>query len=401
MTRRIYLDNHATTPCDPRVVEAMLPYFSERFGNAASRTHLFGWEAEEAVEVAREVVAHVINAQPKEIIFTSGATESNNLAIKGVASARNFKGHIITTVIEHPSILSCCKSLQKQGVPITYLRVDKHGSVDLQQLADAITADTILISIMAANNEIGTIADLEKIGNIAKENNVLLHTDAAQAFGKIPIDVEKMNISLLSFTGHKIYGPKGIGGLYVRSKGAKTLLQPIIEGGGHERNLRSGTLNVPGIVGTGKASEIYLKEREKEAEHLARLRQRLYDGIKHEIDDIILNGHPQQRLPGNLNLSFPSVDGQALLMALGNEIALSSGSACTTSIPRPSHVLKAIGLSDELIHSSLRFGIGRFNTVEEIDYTIDRVVNEVRRLRKVSSNFSLKNREPRVASSAN
>jgi cysteine desulfurase len=378
----IYLDNHATTPVDPRVLDAMLPYFTETFGNAASKNHVFGWEAEAAVDGAREQVAKLIGAaSPREIVFTSGATESDNLAIKGAAEANRDKGNrIVTCVTEHKAVLDSCKVLAKHGFEVTYLPVNSDGVVDLQRLCAALTDGTILISIMAANNEIGTIQPIKEIGRLAKEKGILFHTDATQAIGKFPINVEEIGIDLLSLSAHKMYGPKGVGALYVRSSKPRVRLAAIIDGGGHERGMRSGTLNVPGIVGLGTCCALALKEMSAEGERLTGLRERLKDGILSQIDEAYINGHPLQRLPGNLNMSFAYVEGESLLMAL-KEIAVSTGSACTSASLEPSYVLKAIGLEDELAHSSIRFGLGRFNTEAEIDYTVQRVLEEVRRLR--------------------
>jgi cysteine desulfurase len=384
----IYLDNHATTPVDPRVLETMLPYFTEKFGNAASRSHAYGWESEAAVDTAREQVAKLIGASSsREIIFTSGATESDNLAIKGVADSYRQKGnHIITCVTEHKAVLDSCKVLEKHGCQVTYLRVNSEGLIDLQALKDALTERTILISVMAANNEIGTIQPVKAIGRLAKERGILFHTDATQAVGKIPIDVEEMDIDLLSATAHKMYGPKGIGTLYVRSTKPRVKLIPIIDGGGHERGMRSGTLNVPGIVGLGKACELAQQEMNGEAKRLLALRERLKEGILRELEEVFIHGHPTQRLPGNMNMSFAYVEGESLLMAL-KEIAVSTGSACTSASLEPSYVLRAIGVTDELAHTSIRFGLGRFNTEDEIDYTIRRVVEEVNRLRGISPSY--------------
>src|SRR6266496_1615309 len=380
----IYLDNHATTPVDPRVLAAMLPYFADKFGNAASKSHVFGWEAEAAVDGAREQIAKSIDAaSAREIIFTSGATESDNLAIKGVAEANRDKGnHIVTCATEHKAVLDSCKVLEKHGFQVTYLPVDSYGVIDLRRVRDALTDKTILISIMAANNEIGTIQSIKEIGSLAKEKGILFHTDATQAIGKIPINVQDMDIDLLSLTAHKMYGPKGIGALYVRSK-PRIRLAAIIDGGGHERGMRSGTLNVPGVVGLGACCELGQKEMSAEGEHLTALRERLKAGILSQLDEVYINGHPLRRLPGNLNMSFAYIEGESLLMAL-KEIAVSTGSACTSASLEPSYVLKAIGLEDELAHSSIRFGLGRFNTEGEIDYTVQRVVEEVRRLRAIS-----------------
>jgi cysteine desulfurase len=380
----IYLDNHATTPVDPRVLEAMLPYFTERFGNAASKSHAFGWEAEAAVDTAREQIAKVIGAAAKEIVITSGATESDNLAIKGVADAYRDRGnHIVTCVTEHKAVLDSCKVLQKHGLQVTYLPVQPDGLVDLERLRESLTDGTILISLMAANNEIGTINPIKEIGRLAKEKNILFHTDATQGVGKLPINVEQMDIDLLSLTAHKMYGPKGVGALYVRSTKPRVRLTPMIDGGGHERGMRSGTLNVPGIVGLGKACEISQKEMSAEGERLIALRERLKEGILAELDEVYINGHPVERLPGNLNMSFAYIEGESLLMGL-KEIAVSTGSACTSASLEPSYVLKALGVSDELAYSAIRFGLGRFTTAEEIDFTIRRVVEEVRRLREIS-----------------
>ena len=381
----IYLDNHATTPVDPRVLEAMLPYFTACFGNAASKNHAFGWEAEAAVDTAREQVAKLIGANsPREIVFTSGATESDNLAIKGVAESYRDRGnHIVTCVTEHKAVLDSCKVLEKRGFQLTYLPVNADGLIELQRLRDALTDKTILISIMAANNEIGTIQPVKEIGRLAKEKNILFHTDATQGVGKFPINVDAMGIDLLSLTAHKMYGPKGTGALYVRSSKPRVKLTPMIDGGGHERGMRSGTLNVPGIVGLGKACELAQKEMAAESERLMALRERLKNGILAELDDVYINGHALRRLAGNLNMSFAYIEGESLLMGL-KEIAVSTGSACTSASLEPSYVLKAIGVADELAHSAIRFGLGRFNTVEEIDYTVKRVVEEVRRLREIS-----------------
>jgi cysteine desulfurase len=386
----IYLDNHATTPVDPRVLDAMLPYFTEKFGNAASKNHVFGWEAEAAVDLAREQVGRLIGARAREIIFTSGATESDNLAIKGIAESYRDRGnHIVTCVTEHKAVLDSCKVLEKRGFQVTYLPVNSDGFVDLGRLREALTDRTILLSIMAANNEIGTIQPMPKIGRLAKEKGILFHTDATQAVGKIPIDVEEMGIDLLSLTAHKMYGPKGVGALYVRSSKPRVKLPAIIDGGGHERGMRSGTLNVAGIVGLGKSCELAQKEMSAEGERLTALRERLRDGIRNRLGEVYVNGHLLQRLPGNLNMSFAHVEGESLLMAL-KEIAVSTGSACTSASLEPSHVLKAIGLKDELAHTSIRFGLGRFNTEDEIDYTIQRVVEEVGRLRELSPVYKAK-----------
>jgi cysteine desulfurase len=380
--RHVYMDAHATTPVDPRVLEAMLPCFTERFGNAASR-HLWGWDAERAVDLAREQVAALIGASPKEIIFTSGATESDNLALKGAAEFHRESGdHIVTQATEHRAVLDPCRALERRGCRVTCLPVDRYGRVSPEQVREALTDQTVLVSLMAANNEIGTLQPLREIGRICREKGVLFHTDAAQAVGRIPVHVEEMGIDLLSLSAHKIYGPKGIGALYVRSRRPRARLAPQMDGGGHERGLRSGTLNVPGIVGLGKACEVCGQEMETEGARMRRLRDRLRDGILGPLSDVSLNGHPEDRLPGNLNLSFANVEGELLLMGL-KEIALSSGSACTSATMEPSHVLRALGVGDDLAHSSLRFGLGRFNTEEEVDYVAGRVVQEVTRLREM------------------
>jgi cysteine desulfurase len=385
----IYMDNHATTPMDPRVLEAMLPYFTETFGNAASRNHSFGWAAEEGVENARAQVARLINADSKEIVFTSGATESDNLAIKGVAEMYKEKGdHIITSVVEHKAVLDTCKRLEKDGYRVTYLPVDDMGLVRLEDLQDAITDKTILISIMYANNEIGVINPIGEIGRIAHERGVLFHTDAVQGVGKVPTDVQAMNVDLLSLTGHKIYGPKGCGALYVRKKGPRVRLTPQMDGGGHERGMRSGTLNVPGIVGLGKACQLCLNEMAEESKRLTYLRDKMIREITKQLPNSYLNGHPTQRLPHNVNISFAYVEGESLLMGL-KEVALSSGSACTSASLEPSYVLKALGVGDELAHSSIRYGLGRFNTEEEVDYVTARTIETVNRLREMSPLWEL------------
>jgi cysteine desulfurase len=390
----IYLDNHSTTSLDRRVLDAMLPYFTEVYGNAASRNHCFGWEAEAAVDQARGQIARLIGASsPKEVVFTSGATESDNLAIKGVAEAYRDKGnHIITCATEHRAVLDSCKALERRGCTVTYLPVDARGSLNLERLSAAITEKTILISLMAANNEIGTLHPIKEIGRIAKEKEIVFHSDGAQAVGKIPVGVEEMGIDLLSISAHKMYGPKGVGALYVRSKRPKVRLAPIIDGGGHERGLRSGTLNVPAIVGFGAACEIAGRELLDETERLIQLRERLKNGILSRLDEVYINGDPSGRLPGNMNLSFAHVEGESLLMAL-KDIALSAGSACTSASLEPSHVLRALRLEENLIHSSIRFGLGRFNTDEEIDYTVERVVQEVSRLRQLSPFYASARRE--------
>jgi cysteine desulfurase len=385
----IYMDNHATTPMDPRVLEAMLPYFMEKFGNAASRNHPFGWAAEEAVENAREQVAKLIGATVKEIIFTSGATESDNLAIKGVAEMYREKGnHIITAVTEHKAVLDTCKRLEKYGYRVTYMPVQKNGLVDLEELKKAIDDKTILVTIMAANNEIGVLQPWAEIGKICRERGVLFHTDGVQAIGKVPIDVNKDNIDLMSITAHKIYGPKGVGALYVRRKNPRVQISPIIDGGGHERGMRSGTLNVAGIVGLGKACEIAREEMSAEGKRLGGLRDRLKERIMSRLDETYINGSMEHRLPGNLNISFAYVEGESLLMGI-NDVAVSSGSACTSATLEPSYVLKALGTGDDLAHSSIRFGIGRFNNEAEVDYVADRVCETVERLRELSPLYEM------------
>src|SRR5215472_2894703 len=383
----VYMDNHATTQVDPRVLEAMLPYFTEKFGNAASRNHEFGWKAEEAVEIARGQIARLIHASPREIIFTSGATESINLALKGAAETHRDAGDlIITQATEHKAVLDVCKGLEESRLDVTYLPVDEDGLIDLETLQRAITPKTFLISIMHANNEIGVIQPIEEIGEIAKEGRVLFHVDAAQSVGKIPVDVEKFGIDLLSISAHKIYAPKGVGALYVRRKNPRVEIAPMIDGGGHERGLRSGTLNVPGIVALGKACDICQKEMAEESERLRRLRDRLKDAIASRLEDTFVNGSMSHRLPNNLNVSFAGVEGDALLMGI-SDVAVSSGSACTSATLEPSHVLRALGVSEDLAHSSIRFGLGRFNTEEEVEYVADRVVETVKRLRELSPMF--------------
>ena len=381
----IFMDNHSTTPVDPRVVEDMLPYFTTKFGNAASRSHKFGWEAEEAVDYARERIARIIGAKDsKEIVFTSGATESDNLALKGVAEFYEDKGnHIITTVTEHKAVLDTCKRLEKQGCQVTYLPVAKDGLVDPDDVKKAITDKTILVSIMLANNEIGTVQPLEAIGRITRERGVLLHTDAVQGIGKVEFDVQKMNVDLASLTAHKIYGPKGIGALYVRRSKPRVRLVAQMDGGGHERGNRSGTLPVPLIVGFGRACEIMTTEGKAENARLVALRERLRARIMGKLDEVYINGSMEHRLPGNLNISFNFVEGEGLMMAI-KDVAVSSGSACTSASLEPSYVLRALGVGDELAHSSIRFGLGRFNTEEEVDYVADLVVQKVQRLRELS-----------------
>ncbi len=390
----IYLDNNATTPMDPRVLEAMLPYFTDVFGNAASRNHEFGWKAEAAVESARETIATAIGADPKEIVFTSGATESDNLAIKGVAEMYRSKGdHIITATTEHKAVLDTCKALERNGFRVTYLTVDKEGFIDLDQLREAITDKTTLVTIMHGNNEIGTIQDIKAIGAICRERGVLFHTDATQTVGKIPFNVDELNVDLASFTAHKMYGPKGCGALYVRKRKPRVRLVAQMDGGGHERNMRSGTLNVPGIVGFGKALEIAMAEMEQDTAHAVRLRDRLWNAFRGALDELYINGpdpltHPEKRLPGNLNVSFAYVEGEAMMMGI-RDIAVSSGSACTSASLEPSYILKALGVGEDLAHTSIRFGIGRFTTEEEIDYTVAQVVDAVQKLREMSPLYEM------------
>lgn len=380
----IYLDHNATTPCDPRVVEAMIPYFTNSFGNAASRNHPFGWQAEEAVDYAREQVAKLIGADPKEIIFTSGATEGDNLAIKGVFEMYASKGnHIITCNIEHKAVLDTCKHIEKEGGEVTYLKVMPNGLIDLAELEAAIKPTTILIAIMYANNEIGTIMPVKEISAIAKKHGVLFFTDAVQAVGKVPVDVNKDGIDLLAFTAHKMYGPKGVGALYVRRKNPRVKVTAQIDGGGHERGMRSGTLNVPGIVGFGKACEICSTEMAEETARISKLRDKLQNELL-KIEESYLNGDKEHKLPHVTNISFKYVEGEGLMMGFNKNIAVSSGSACTSASLEPSYVLKALGLGDDLAHSSLRFGLGRFTTEEQIDYTIEQVTNTVNKLRDMS-----------------
>ena len=386
---RIYLDYSATTPLDHRVFEKMTPYFLESFGNAASRNHSYGWQAEEAVETAREQVAKLIGASSKEIIFTSGATESDNMALLGIAEMYKEKGdHIITCVTEHKAILDPALYLESKGCKVTFLEVDENGMISLEELENAITDKTILISIMMVNNETGTIQPVKKIGEIARKHDVFFHTDATQACGKIPVDVEEMNIDLLSLSAHKIYGPKGVGAIYVRRRKPRVRLAPIIHGGGHERGMRSGTLNVPGIVGLGAACELSMNEMKSETEKILALRDRLYKGITDKIDYIVLNGHSTERVPGNLNISFSYIEGESLMIGIEG-IAVSSGSACTSASLEPSYVLKSMGLNDELAHSSIRFSIGRFTTEAEIDETVDRITAIAQRLRDMSPLYEM------------
>lgn len=378
--RPIYLDNQATTPVDDRVLAAMLPYFTERFGNPSSVGHIYGWEAEAAIKQAREILANAIHASPEEIIFTSGATEANNLAIKGVAESYFDRGrHIITLQTEHNAVLDPCHYLRSLGFDVTFLPVESDGLIDLNLLEKTLRSDTILVSVMAANNEIGVLQPLEAIGDLCHAHQVLFHTDAAQAIGKIPLDVEAMHIDLMSLTAHKVYAPKGIGALYVRRRNPRVQIAPQIHGGGHERGLRSGTLYPPQIVGFAKAVELAIAEMSSESQRLTELRGRLWQRVS-QLDGIQLNGHATQRLPGNLNISIKGIDGQALLLGVQPMIAVSSGSACTSAKIEPSHVLRALGLPDELAYASMRFGIGRFNTVEEVDRAADVVIETVRSL---------------------
>ena len=385
----IYMDNHATTPVDPRVFKAMTPYLTNVFGNSASRNHSFGWEAEEAVDKARKQVADLIGATPKEIVFTSGATESDNLALKGVAQMYAEKGnHIITAATEHKAILDTCKRLEKEGLRVTYLALQQNGLIDLEQLKAAITDKTILISIMHANNEIGVLQPIREIGKIAHERGVLFHTDATQSVGKVPINVLEDNVDLASISAHKMYGPKGVGALYVRRRNPRVQLTAQMDGGGHERGMRSGTLNIPGIVGLGEACALCQKEMAGEAKRLSELRDRLKDRLLAALDEVYINGTLEHRLPNNLNISFAYVEGESLLMGI-NDIAVSSGSACTSATLEPSYVLKALGAGDDLAHSSIRFGLGRFNTQEEVDYVADKVIDVVKKLRELSPLYEM------------
>jgi len=389
VTLPIYMDNHATSPMDPRVLEAMIPFFTQKFGNAASRNHSFGWEAEQAVENAREQIAKLIGASAREIIFTSGATESNNLAIKGIAEMYKERGnHIITQVTEHKAVLDTCKRLEKYGYRVTYLPVKADGLIDMEDLKRAIDDKTILVSIMAANNEIGVLQPVAEIGKLCHEKGVIFHSDAVQAVGKIPVDVNAMNIDVLSLTAHKIYGPKGVGALYVRRRNPRVQISAQIDGGGHERGMRSGTLNVPGIVGLGKACEIAGEEMATEAARLQEMRDSLRNKLESALDYVEVNGSWEHRLPGNLNMSFVYVEGESLLMGI-NDVAVSSGSACTSATLEPSYVLKALGLGDDVAHSSIRFGLGRFNTQAEVDYVGDKVIGIVKKLRELSPLYEM------------
>ncbi len=385
----IYMDNHATTPLDPRVLEAMMPYFTGKFGNAASRNHSFGWEAEQAVETAREQIAKLIGATAKEIIFTSGATESDNLAIKGIAEMYRERGnHIITQVTEHKAVLDTCKRLEKYGYRVTYLPVKADGLIDLEDLKRAIDDKTILVSIMAANNEIGVLQPIREIGKICHEKGVIFHCDAVQIIGKVPFNVLEDNVDVASLSGHKLYGPKGVGALYVRRRNPRVQIAAQIDGGGHERGMRSGTLNVPGIVGFGKACELAQEEMSEEIARLTRLRDRLKNKLESALDYIHVNGSWEHRLPGNLNVSFVYVEGESLLMGI-NDVAVSSGSACTSATLEPSYVLKALGLGDDVAHSSIRFGLGRFNTEAEVDYVGAKVIDVVQKLRELSPLYEM------------
>ncbi len=386
----IFMDYNSTSPVDPRVLEEMIPYFTQKFGNAASRSHAFGWAAEEAVDQARERVAQLVGAQSeKEIVFTSGATESNNVAIKGVAEFYKDKGdHIITTVIEHKAVLDTCKRLEKEGFRVTYLPVGKDGLVDPAAVEAAITDKTILVSVMLANNEIGTVQPLEAIGKITRAKGVLLHSDAVQGVGKVDFDVQKMNVDLASITAHKMYGPKGVGALYVRRSKPRVRIVAQMDGGGHERGMRSGTLNVPSIVGFGKAAEILRIEGKAEGVKLLALRERLRTKLQSKLEETYINGSMEHRLPGNLNISFAFVEGEAMMMAI-KDVAVSSGSACTSASLEPSYVLRALGVGDELAHSSIRFGLGRFNTEEEVDYVADLVIGKVNHLRDMSPLYEM------------
>jgi cysteine desulfurase len=400
MGKPVYLDHHATTPVDPRVLQAMLPYFSEKFGNPASRNHAFGWEAEQAVEHARSRIAALIGASPREMIFTSGATESVNLALKGVAEAYQGRGdHIVTVVTEHRAVLDTCRRLEARGLRVTYLPVDREGLVDPDEVRRAITERTILVSVMFANNEIGVIQPIREISRVVRERGVLFHSDATQAVGKIPVHVEEDGIDLLSFSAHKLYGPKGVGALYVRSRNPRVELVPQIDGGGHERGLRSGTLNVPAIVGFGEACAICQREMEGEGQRLAALRDRLMNRLLAELDEVVIHGSLKHRLPNNLNLSFLGVEATTLMMNV-KELAVSSGSACSSATPEPSHVLRALGLPADLARGAIRIGLGRFNTEEEIEYAAGRLIEAVRKLREQSPIYQTMKEKLRSASDA-
>ena len=391
-TRPIYMDHHATTPVDPRVLEAMLPAFGERFGNASSRSHFFGWEAEEAVERAREQVATLLGAATsKEIVFTSGATESDNLAIKGVVEALPDKRHLVTTTIEHKAVLDSCKHLGRRGIETTFVPVDRTGAVDPEAVERAMREDTALVSVMLASNEVGTLQPIEEIGRIAKRRGVLFHCDAVQGLGRVPFDVEAMGVDLVSVSAHKMYGPKGVGALYVRRRGPRVKLVAQMDGGAQERGMRAGTLNVPGIVGLGKAAELAADELERDAAHLAALRDRLWEHLRASIEGAVLNGAAfERRHPGNLNVSFPHAEAEALMIALKDTVAVSSGSACASASVEPSYVLRAMGVDEELAHASIRFGLGRFNTEAEVDAVAAKVVSEVARLRELDPSYRLK-----------
>jgi cysteine desulfurase len=385
----IYMDNHATSPLDPRVLEAMMPYLTTKFGNAASRNHSFGWEAEQAVATAREQIAQLIGASSKEIIFTSGATESDNLALKGIAEMYRERGnHIITQATEHKAVLDTCKRLEKHGYRITFLPVKDDGLIDLEDLKRAMDAETILVSIMAANNEIGVLQPIREIGALCHEKGVIFHSDAVQALGKVPFNVIADNVDVASISGHKIYGPKGVGALYVRRRNPRVQIAAQIDGGGHERGMRSGTLNVPGIVGLGKACEIAAQEMDSEAARLRAMRDSLKAKLEAGLDYVRVNGSMEHRLPGNLNTSFLYVEGESLLMGI-NDVAVSSGSACTSATLEPSYVLKALGLGDDVAHSSIRFGLGRFNTQAEVDYVAAKVIDVVQKLRELSPLYEM------------
>jgi cysteine desulfurase len=387
----IFMDSQSTTPVDPRVLETMIPYFTEKFGHPASRNHPFGWEAEGGVDVAREQIAKLIGARdPKEIVFTSGGTEAINLALKGVAEMYREKGnHIVTTTIEQRATLDVCKRLERQGVEVTYVPVGRDGLVDVEAVRAALTDKTILISIMFANNEIGTIQPIAELGKLAKEKGIIFHTDATQAVGKIPVDVEAMGIDLLSATAHMLYGPKGVGALYVRRKNPRVRIAPMVDGGGHERGMRSGTVPVPLVVGFGKAAEISREVMAEESKRLAALRDRLQEQIVSKVDEAYVNGHPERRLPHNLNISFAYVEGESVLMGLNKEAALASGSACTSATLEPSYVISALGVDSELAHSSIRFGLHRFSTEEEVDFVARKTVEVIHRLREMSPLYEL------------
>ena len=380
----IYFDNHSTTPLDPRVLEAMMPYFTNTFGNSASRNHSFGWEAEDAVESAREEVAALIGAHPKEIVWTSGATESDNLAIRGVAHFYKERGkHIITSKIEHKAVIDSCRSLEMEGFEVTYLTPNSEGLITVEQVESAMRDDTILVSFMHVNNELGVINPIKEIGALTRSRKIFFHCDAVQSLGRIPFDVNEMNVDLVAMSGHKVYGPKGVGALYVRRK-PRVRLAPMIHGGGHERGFRSGTLNVPGIVGFGKACVLAKEEMAEEHERVFALRERLHTTITDALPEVYVNGSEEHRVAGNLNISFAYVEGESLLMAINKDVAVSSGSACTSASLEPSYVLRALGVGDELAHSSIRFGLGRFSTEEEVDYVAKLVIDAVKRLRDMS-----------------